>query len=158
MCPHGNVLCNSCTVQLYVGKLHAVNRCILPTVNTWPTVRWSHHYRWPTIAQGKVTDSQQLCMGSSCTWSCYTCCTRSCYTLPTVTTTLHGASSQHMVKLCMGSSYMWPAVTRGLVMYGQWFHSANNNITLQQQRLAARGVLRGVLKGLGRVLDLCGEP
>ena len=133
-------------------RLHKVK---LPTASSYarPTavmVMLCTADSWPASVHGHVTHCRQLYMASTCTLSCYA--------LPTVTTTLHGANSQNMAKLCVGNSYMWPAVICGLIMYSQRFHSANNNVTLQQQGLAARGVLRGVLKGLGRVLDLCGEP
>jgi len=94
-------------------------------------------------------------------------CTQSCYTLPTVNTWVTAVHSHvthcrqlqphYMVPVVnTWPSYEWAAVICGLVMYGQQFHSADNNITLQQQGIPVMGLLRGILKGLGRVLDLSG--
>ena len=129
MCPHVDILRNSCTwptVQLYMAKLHVVSAAGRCCQHTWPTVRWSHHRRWPAVVHSHVTHCRQL-----------------------LTTKLHGASSRHMAKLCMAGSYTWPAVVCGLVTYGQWFCSAYINTALQQQGLAARGPLRGVFEGTG---------
>jgi hypothetical protein len=85
-------------------------------------------YAWPIAANSHVAHCQQLCMANSCTRSCYPLLTfihgQQLYTVMLHTansysTKVHGASNQHMAKSCMGISYTWPAVTRGLVIYSQ---------------------------------------